>query len=39
MTNENIETPNNRIKLQRILSGFDLGWKSPNPTVERVVNA
>lgn len=36
---ENIATPNSNIKAQNNLSGLDLGLKSPNPTVDKLVNA
>ena len=35
---ENIETPPTRITMVASLSASDLGWISPKPTVERVVN-
>jgi hypothetical protein len=36
---EKIATPTRRIIAQTPLSASLLGWKSPNPTVESVVNA
>lgn len=36
---EKIATPKSKIRAHMSLSGFDLGWKSPNPTVEREVKA
>jgi hypothetical protein len=36
---ENIATPNSNIIAQKNLSASFLGWKSPNPTVDKDVNA
>ena len=36
---ENIATPNNSMKEQKILSVLLLGLRSPKPTVDKLVNA
>ena len=39
MIYEKIATPNNNIKAMKIRSKSLFGYKSPNPTVDRDVNA
>jgi len=38
ITTEKTATPKKRIKAHKSLSASFLGWKSPNPTVDKDVN-